>query len=296
MKYEFYDTIIIKYREIEEQKQESEEKAKEKPEKKSDEPKHSKVEKNKKDLIKRPQTTAVPTKKPKTKEEKPHDKTEINKEKKETKPKPVVQKANTTKTAAIKDTGKKPTITKTDLKAKTTAIKKGTGNAKKVTKLEAAQQKILDLDQKILQPLGKNNVPMSIKFYFECCGIIMSKRLAIPDDFGEWIINKDTKVRYYSPLGWTTMIHYIKSNSYNSFFDQIKEWKEKLYGNHLIINDETLELIRPFLDQKTCMYEPLFSDEVALKIGCDACKRLASFCRTISNFAYALKDVIAKKQ
>ena len=163
-------------------------------------------------------------------------------------------------------------------------------------KLDEAQQKILDLDYKVLQPLGKANVPTSIKFYFECCGIIMSKRLAIPDNFGELEVNKDTKVRYYSPLGWTTMISYIKSNSYGSFFDTIKEWQEKLYNNKLNINDETLELLRPFLDSKNSKYEPLFSDEVAMKIGGDACKRLAAFCSSISDFVYAVRDVILKQQ
>ena len=155
-------------------------------------------------------------------------------------------------------------------------------------KLDVARQKILDLDIKVLQPLGKTNVPTSIKFYFECCGIIMSKRLAIIENFGELLINKDTKVRYYSPLGWTTMISYIKSNSYGSFFDTIKEWQEKLYDNKLKINDETLELLRPFLDSKNSKYEPLFSDDVAMKIGGDACKRLAAFCRSISDYVYAV--------
>ena len=41
----------------------------------------------------------------------------------------------------------------------------------------------------------------------------MSKRLAVPNNLGELEINKDTKLRYYSPLGWTTMISYITSNS-----------------------------------------------------------------------------------
>ena len=158
-------------------------------------------------------------------------------------------------------------------------------------KLYIARQKILDLDRKVLQPLGKTNVPTSIKFYFECCGIIMSKRLAIPENFGELEINKDTKVRYYSPLGWTTMISYIKSNSYGSFTDTIYEWQEKLYNNKLKINDETLELLRPFLDSKNCKYEPLFSDDVAMKIGGDACKRLAAFCRSIYDYVYAVRDV-----
>ncbi len=141
MKYEYFDTVIIKYREIEEEhkKQESEEKEKsekekENPEKKSDNPKHSKVEKKKIDPTNRPKTPAAATKRPKAKEEKPHDKTEIHKEKKETKAKPAVPKAGTTaKTAAKKDTGKKPATAKADPKAKTsTATKKGAANAKKV--------------------------------------------------------------------------------------------------------------------------------------------------------------------
>ena len=291
MKYEYFDSVIIKYREIEEEykKQESEEKEKpekekKKPEKKSDEPKHSKVEKKKIDQINRP----------KAKEEKSHDKTEIHKEKKETKPKSVVQRATTAKTATKKDTGKKPVTAKADPKTKTTT-KKEAVNAKKVSKLDAAKQKILDLDLKFLKPLTKANVPTSIKFYFECCGIIMSKRLAVPDNFGELEINKDTKVRYYSPLGWTTMMSYITSNSYGSFFDTIKEWQEKLDNNKLIINDETLELLRPFLDSKTCMYEPLFSDDVAMKIGGDACKRLAAFCRSISDYVHTVRNVTSKQ-
>ena len=293
MKYEYFDSVIIKYREIEEEHKEQESEKKEKPEKekeKSDEPKHSKVEKKKIDQINRPKAPAIATKRPKAKEEKFHDKTEIHK-KKETKPKPAVPRATTAK----KDTGKKPATAKANPKTKTTT-KKEAANAKKVSKFDAAQQKILDLDYKFLKPLAKVNVPTSIKFYFECCGIIMSKRLAVPDNFGELEINKDTKVRYYSPLGWTTLISYITSNSYGSFFDTIKEWQEKLYDNKLNINDETLELLRPFLDSKTCMYEPLFSDDVAMKIGGDACKRLAAFCRSISDYVYTIRDVIPRQQ
>ena len=42
------------------------------------------------------------------------------------------------------------------------------------------------------------------------------------------------------------MISYIASNSYGSFFDTIKEWQEKLEGNKLNINDETLELLMSY--------------------------------------------------
>ena len=133
----------------------------------------------------------------KTKEEQLNDKKEIHKEKKETKP--TVPRASTAKPAAKKDTGKKPTTGKADSKAKTITTIKGAANEKRVSKLDALKQKILDLDYKFLKSVAKANVPTSIKFYFECCGIIMNKRLAIPDNFGELEINKDTKVRYYSP-------------------------------------------------------------------------------------------------
>ena len=138
MKYEYFDTVVIKYREIEEEhkKQESEEKEKqdkekEKPEKK-DETKHEKVQKKKIDSTNRPKTPLA-TKRPKAKEEKPHDKTEIHKEKKEVKPKASGTKASgTMKAPANKkgDAGKRPVTAKADPKAKT--IKKGTANAKKV--------------------------------------------------------------------------------------------------------------------------------------------------------------------
>ena len=290
MKYEFFDTVIIKYQEIEEEhkKQGSEKKEKEKPEKKSYEPKHVKVEQKKIDPINRPKLQQSQQKGQKTKEEKPHDKNEIHKEKKETKP--VVPRVSTAKTAGKKDTGKRPATSKGDSKAKAITTTKGVASAKKMSKLEVLQQKILDLDYKLLKSVAKANVPTSIKFYFECCGIIMNKRLAIPDNFGQLEINKDTVVRYYSPLGWTTMVSYIMSNSYGSFFDTIKEWQEKLYENKLTINDETLELLRPFLDSKTCMFEPLFSDDVAMKIGGDACKRLAAFCSSISDYVHAVRD------
>ena len=229
----------------------------------------------------------------KTKEEQPNDKKEIHKEKKETKP--TVPRASTAKPAAKKDTGKKPTTGKADSKAKTITTIKGAANEKRVSKLDALKQKILDLDYKLLKSVAKANVPTSIKFYFECCGIIMSKRLAIPDNFGELEINKDTKVRYYSPLGWTTMVSYIVSNSYGSFFDKIKDFQERMDGNKLNTNNETSELLRPFLDSKTCMDEPLFSDDVAKKIGGDACKRLAAFCRSISDYVHTVRDVTSKQ-
>jgi hypothetical protein len=124
----------------------------------------------------------------------------------------------------------------------------------------------------------------------------MNKRLAIPDKFGEIDINKDTRARYYNPLGWTTMISYISATGYGSFFDTIAEWQRKLEGNKLNINDETLELVKPFLEAKTKDGTSLFSDEAAMKIGGDACKRLAGFCSSISDFVYAVRDVIPKQQ
>ena len=94
MKIEYFNTIIIKYREIKEEHKKQESEEKEKPEKKSDNVKHSKIDKNKIDPTKRPKTSTSATQGPKVKEEKPND---IHKEKKELKSKPAVQKITTAK-------------------------------------------------------------------------------------------------------------------------------------------------------------------------------------------------------
>ena len=137
MKYEYFDTVITKYREIEEEHKKQEEQEKEKHEKekseKKDEPKHEKVVKKKIDPKERPKTPMASSKKPKLKEDKPHDKTEIHKEKKEVKPKTGVGKPSGTKPAAGKktDAAKRPVTAKGDPKSKT-ITKKGAANAKKL--------------------------------------------------------------------------------------------------------------------------------------------------------------------
>ena len=96
MKYEYFDTVIKKYEEIEEEHKKEEEKEKEKPEKdkeksekKADEPKHEKVTKKKLEKIDptlRPKTP-MPAKKKEEKGDKAHD-TTTDKHKKEVKAKP----------------------------------------------------------------------------------------------------------------------------------------------------------------------------------------------------------------
>ena len=137
-KYEYCDTLLIKFKEIEEEhkKQELEEKEKkekEKSEKKTGEAKHEKLSKTKIDPTKRPKTPMAPSKKPKLKDEKPHDKTEIHKDKKEVKPKAGISKSSVggKVSAPKKDVGKRPITAKKDPKAKTLP-KKGGANAKKV--------------------------------------------------------------------------------------------------------------------------------------------------------------------
>jgi hypothetical protein len=149
MKFDYFDSVIKKFEEIEEEhkKEEEQEKEKhdkekhdkekhdkEKPEKK-EEGKAEKINKKKIDPTSRPKTPAAATtkNKGKLKEEKPHDTTDTHKdkEKKEAKPKAAGGKAAASaKTpAAKKDTGKRPMTSKGDPKAK--AGKKGTANAKK---------------------------------------------------------------------------------------------------------------------------------------------------------------------
>ena len=137
MKYEYFDSVIKKYEEIENEHKKQEEQEKEKNEKekseKKEEPKHEKVVKKKIDPLARPKTPLASSKKPKIKEDKPHDKTEIHKEKKEAKPKTTGTKPAGAKPAAGKksDTSKRPVTSKADPKSKT-ITKKGGANAKKV--------------------------------------------------------------------------------------------------------------------------------------------------------------------
>ena len=147
MKFDYFDSVIKKFEEIEEEHKKEEEQEKEKHDKeKHDKEKHDKEKPEKKEEAKvkkiekkidptsRPKTPAAATKnKTKLKEEKPHDTTDTHKdkEKKEAKPKAAGGKAAAPAKApaAKKDTGKRPMTSKGDPKAKTT--KKGAPNAKK---------------------------------------------------------------------------------------------------------------------------------------------------------------------
>ena len=147
MKFDYFDSVIKKFEEIEEEHKKEEEQEKEKHDKeKHDKEKHDKEKPEKKEEAKvkkiekkidptsRPKTPAAATKnKAKLKEEKPHDTTDTHKdkEKKEAKPKAAGGKAAAPAKApaAKKDTGKRPMTSKGDPKAKTT--KKGAPNAKK---------------------------------------------------------------------------------------------------------------------------------------------------------------------
>ena len=155
MKFDYYDSVIIKFQEIEEEhkKEEEQEKEKEKhdkekhdkekhdkekhdkekPEKKED-AKIQKVKKEKIDPKARPKTPLNSTKnRVKLKDDKAHDTTDTHKEKKDTKTKTTGAKAPAggKTTAGKKDAGKRPVTGKADPKAKTTTNKKGAANAKK---------------------------------------------------------------------------------------------------------------------------------------------------------------------
>ena len=137
MKYEYYDNVIKKFEEIEEEQKKQEEQEKEKQDKekseKKEEPKHEKIAKKKIDPKARPKTPLASSRKPRIKEEKPHDKTEIHKDKKEAKPKATPVKPAGTKPVAAKktDNSKRPVTSKADPKSKA-ITKKGGANAKKV--------------------------------------------------------------------------------------------------------------------------------------------------------------------
>lgn len=162
--------------------------------------------------------------------------------------------------------------------------------------LEDAEQNIIRMDKDQLMRVTGLNVPTSIKFYFECAAVIMGRRIGIVDNFGDVALNKEVTTKYYFPLGWPVVSFFVKQTGESGFFATIADWNKKLKTNDLNINDETLELLIPFLEAANAKGEKLFDDSLATSIGGLPCKLLAAFCRSISKYVYAVRDVIPKQQ
>jgi hypothetical protein len=195
MKFEYFDNVIKKYQEIEEEHKKEEEKEKEKPEKekekpekKSEEPKHEKVTKKKLEKIDptlRPKTPMANTKKREGKEDKAHDTTTdkhkkdakedkghdtTDKHKKDAKAKPATHAPAGGKAPAGKKGDKKPMIpkSKTTINKKGGTLKGGKKDAKKETKEKKEEEKkeeehVEEKKQIILNPKYKYQVSDELK-------------------------------------------------------------------------------------------------------------------------------------
>ena len=164
--------------------------------------------------------------------------------------------------------------------------------------LKEAVKKMNEVDKKIMEGLlGLKKPSNSIKFYLECMALIMNKRLFAITDILRFVFNsKGDEIVYYND-SWQIVLTYISGGE---FLSQILKWSDKLKnGKPLVINDETLELIKP-LNKLTKIGLPgaelsVFNDDIALSAGGKDMAIIAGFCKIIEKYINAVKDVTPKK-
>ena len=165
-------------------------------------------------------------------------------------------------------------------------------------KLEDAKKKMSQINKDAIQSLQGNNVAFSIRYYFDCVAIIIGKRLKPIEEFGELeFTQKYTPGQEFKILSYNLSFDLIKQyNASGETVSIIGGWLNKLQsGKTLNINDEILELIKPYLQTKlNGLY--VFDDERAKNYGGDGGIKLAGFCRSVGDYVEAVKEVIPKQQ
>ncbi|MCQ2817037.1 MAG: hypothetical protein MJ252_07210, partial [archaeon] len=162
--------------------------------------------------------------------------------------------------------------------------------------LIAAQKSIEEMEKKEIQPnFTKKTIAISLRLYLECSGIVLGKRLAYQSDFGSIDINdKNKDIKFFNVVSTEVICSYLNSGGPGNYWDTCKDYIKKLGERKLRINDETLELIRPFLDIANKDGVHLFDSDVAKVIGGTGGQRIANFCRDISEYVKCIKDVLPK--
>jgi dynein heavy chain len=163
-------------------------------------------------------------------------------------------------------------------------------------KLDDAKKKMSMIDKNAIVNLSGGNVPYSIRFYWDCVALVIGKRLKIIEDFGDMEFTKAKPNEKNTILSYNLSFDLIKLyNSSQEIYNIIQSWLKKLEGGKtLTINDETLELIKPYL-QTTLNGSLVFDDEKARGYGGDNGSKLAGFCRAVGVYMDAVKEVIPKQ-
>ncbi len=166
-------------------------------------------------------------------------------------------------------------------------------------KLDDAIEKMRDIKKDDIQSLSGGAVPFSIRYYFDCVAVILSKRLKPIEDFGELVFTNNYKPPEETNkiLSYNLSFELIKQyNASGETVGMIQKWASILAtpGKNLNINDETLELIKPYLDTKLNGWK-VFDDEKALGYGGKGGRKLAGFCRSVGTYMDAVKEVVPKQ-
>lgn len=168
--------------------------------------------------------------------------------------------------------------------------------AEALPELDKAMKKC-QIDKKDLTSVTGQKISPGIRFIWECTMIIMSKRLLEIEKFEKVTVdNKGSFIWYFSPTSWDHCQHYISSTQDFGFFQTLKKWGTLIANNELKINDETLELIRPFLESKTNEDKVVFEETFAKNLAGEGAFKLVEFCSSISRYVQAVRKVLPMKQ
>ena len=137
------------------------------------------------------------------------------------------------------------------------------------------------------------NISVIIKFYWECCMLLMSKKLLPIQDF-QTLKAKNNYINYFVPDSFDLCFYYLTENAGQSsnFFTTLEEWQAKIENKSLKVNDETLEFIYPLVNLKVNDTEyKLFDKEFSEKTSI-FCLKLTNFVKAIQEFVEAVTEVM----
>jgi dynein heavy chain len=133
--------------------------------------------------------------------------------------------------------------------------------------------------------------PSALKFFIECTHIIFGKRLLPQTEFGTIPRKADNQENWPGfPASWRDFVSPFLATG---TLKEITRYQYLITKNNLNINDETLELIRPYIEAKLNTGEYLFAN--AVKIGGESAGILGDFCTLLKEYVIAVRDVKPKQ-
>ena len=153
------------------------------------------------------------------------------------------------------------------------------------------------LERKEVNGLIGEKVAAGIRFFWEGALIIMGKRLGNINELFTIPGNKGTSIdAFYNPDSWDLCQHYIGCPGETNFFNTLSKWQKLIQLKKLNINDETLELLRPFIETRTKEKQQLVFEELYAGLASTQAIKLVDFCCSINLYVKAVREILPMQQ